>query len=190
LEIEKKNEAQQEKDLGRGGALHKSIQERIQTEARKLGFIADVEDQLNKGSNQSADVLLQCGGTTIAVEIAVSTSITHEFENVKKCLSAGVTRLAVITPRTGRLDEIKAAVEAGLGPEAAAKVSYHSADDFIAHLQKLAAEIKSKPVTPTLPGERISHGLLIRRHAPQQTPEERKSKEQLAHQVMMSAIKP
>ena len=178
------------KDLGRGGALHKSIQERIQTEARRLGFVAEVEKQLNKGSNQAADLVLQCGETALAVEIAISTSVDHEFNNVKKCLAAGFARLAVITPRTGRLEEIRAAVEAGLGPVAAAKVSYHTADDFTAHLQQLAAAIQSQPVPPKLPGERITHGLRVRRHAPQQTPEERKSKEQLAHQVMLSAIKP
>jgi YD repeat-containing protein len=177
------------KDLGRGGALHKSIQERIQTEARKLGFMADVEERVNKKSNQAADLILQCGETAIAVEIAISTSVTHEFQNVQKCLAAGFTRLAVITPRTGRLDEIKAAVEAGLGPEMAAKVSYHSADDFIAHLHKLAAEIKSKPVTPTLPGERVSHGLRVRRHVPQQTPEELKQKEDVAIRVMTEAMR-
>jgi hypothetical protein len=178
------------RDLGRGGALHKSIQERIQTEARKLGFVADVEKQLSKGSNQAADLVVQCGESAIAVEIAISTSVDHEFENVKKCLSAGFNRVAVITPKSGRLEEIEAAVRAGLGSEAAAKVSYHTADDFIAHLHKLAAEIKGKPVTPTVPGERVSHGLRVRRHAPQQTPEERQGKEQLAHRVMLDAIKP
>ncbi len=127
----------QEKDLGRGGALHKSIQERIQTEAHKLGFMAEVEKQLKTGSNQAADLVLQCGETTIAVEIAITTSVDHEFQNVQKCLAAGFARLAVITPRAGRLEEIKAAVEAGLGSESA-KVSYHTADDFIAHLNKLA----------------------------------------------------
>jgi hypothetical protein len=184
-----KEETGAEKDLGRGGALHKSIQERIQTEARKLGFMADVEKQLNKGSNQAADLVLQCGNTPIAVEIAISTSVDHEFDNVQKCLATGFTRLAVITPRAGRLDEIRAAVEAGLGPEAAAKVSYHTADDFIAHLQKLAAEIKSKPVPPTLPGERISHGLRVRRHVPQQTPEERKQKEDVAIHLMAETMR-
>jgi len=45
-------------------------------------------------------------------------------------------------------------------------------------------------MTPTVPGERVSHGLRVRRHAPQQTPEERKAKEGMAHQVMLSAIQP
>jgi hypothetical protein len=58
------------------------------------------------------------------------------------------------------------------------------------HLRKLAAEIKGKPVTPRVPGERVSHGLRVRRHAPQQTPEERQNKEQLAHRIMLDAIKP
>ena len=171
------------------GALHKSIQERIQTEARRLGFQADVEKQLHKGANQAADLVVQCGETAIAVEIAISTSVDHEFQNVQKCLTAGFARLAVITPRAGRLEEIEAAVKAGLGPEAAAKVSYHTADDFIDHLQKLAAEIKTKPATPTLPGERVSHGLRVRRHAPQQTHEERQSKEDMANRIMAGAMR-
>ncbi len=175
------------RDLGRGGALHKSIQERIQTEAHKLGFVAEVEKQLNKGANQAADLVVQGGDTAIAVEIAISTSVDHEFENVKKCLAAGFVRVAVITPKAGRLEEIAAAVQAGLGSEAAAKVSYHTADDFIAHLQKLAAEIKSKPATP--PGERVSHGLRVRRRAPQQTPGERKQKEDVAIHVMAEVMR-
>ena len=75
--------AQAQRDLGRGGARHKAIQERLKTEAQQLGFHAEVEKQLAKGSNQAADLLLQQGGLTVAVEITITTGVDHEFENVK-----------------------------------------------------------------------------------------------------------
>jgi len=70
---------QEPRDLGRGGARHKTIQERLKAEAQQLGFQADVEKQLAKGSNQAADLLLEQGGLVIAVEITVTTGVEHEF---------------------------------------------------------------------------------------------------------------
>ena len=78
------------KDLGRGGARHKSIQSRLKTEAQKLGFHAEVEKQLAQGSNDAADLVLRRGSVEIAVEITITTGVDHEFENVKKCLASGI----------------------------------------------------------------------------------------------------
>src|SRR6185437_15873718 len=77
------------RDLGRGGELHKSIQERLQAEARALGFLAEVEKQVSGDSNQAADLLLRRGELRIAVEIALTTTTNQEFGNVKKNLDAG-----------------------------------------------------------------------------------------------------
>jgi hypothetical protein len=111
------------RDLGRGGAQHRAIQERLQTEVLKLGFLAEVEKQLNKGSNQAADLVLRHGELAIAVEIAVTTSTDHEFQNIQKCLAAGFERVAVISTSVKRLEGISAAVQGGLGPDAATKVN-------------------------------------------------------------------
>jgi hypothetical protein len=176
--------SQTQRDLGRGGARHTTIQERIKTEARQLGFQADVEKQLAKGSNQAADLLLEQGGLSIAVEISVTTSVDHEFENVKKCLAAGAKRVAVISTSARQLEEIGAAVRGALGSEAAGKVSYHSPDDFISELRKLAAEIKAKPAPPPLPNEVKSHGRTVRRHLPVLSREEQAQKESAAVRVI------
>jgi hypothetical protein len=169
--------AQVQRDLGRGGARHKAIQERLKTEAQQLGFQAEVEKQLAKGSNQAADLLLQQGGLAIAVEITITTGVDHEFENVKKCLAAGLARVAVVSTSPRQLEEIAAAVQGGLGSELAAKVSYHSPDDFIAQLRKLAAEIRAKPAPPLPHGEVKSHGRTVRRHMPKLSAEEQKQRE-------------
>jgi hypothetical protein len=115
--------ATEPKELGRGGARHKSIQDRLKTGAQKLGFFAEVEKQLAPGSNDAADLLLRRGQVEIAVEITITTSVDHEFDNVKKCLAAGMARVAVIATGRRRLEDIAAAVEGGLGAEVAAKVT-------------------------------------------------------------------
>jgi hypothetical protein len=175
--------------LGRGGARHKTIQERLKTEAEQLGFRAEVEKQLAKGSNQAADLLLQQSGLTIAVEITVTTGVDHEFENVKKCLAAGLSRIAVVSTSPRQLAEIAAAVKGGLGSEAAAKVSFQSPDDFIAELRKLAAEIKAKPAPALLPGEVKSHGRTVRRHLPKLSTEEQRQREDAAQRVLDSTMR-
>ena len=176
------------RDLGRGGATHQAIQERLQAEAQKLGFLAEVEKQLAKDSNQAADLVLKRGNLAIAVEITVTTSASHEFENVQKCLDAGFELVAVIATSPKRLEDIAATVKGGLGPEAAAKVGFYSPDDFIAELQKLAAETKEQ-VPPQLPGEHRTHGYKIRRHSPALAPDEQKAKEEVALRMMADSMK-
>ena len=56
---------------------------------------------------------------------------------------------------------IRSAVQGGLGSEAAAKVGYHTPDEFLAELQKLAkaaeAPPASAPMAKTDPSSRKTH---------------------------------
>jgi hypothetical protein len=174
-------------DLGRGGAQHKSIQERLQTEAHTLGFLASVESQLTDKSNHAADLTLRKGKLALAIEIAVTTTTDHEFGNVKKCLAAGFSRVAVVSPKAERLKTIADAVQAGLGSMEAAKVSYHTPDDLISELRKLVQE--DSQAADSNPKERVTRGYKVRRHGPALTPEERKSKEDVAIKLMAEAMK-
>ncbi len=183
-------EASRLRDLGRGGELHLSIQKRLQAEAHTLGFFAERERQLAPNSNEAADLVVQKDGLSIAVEIAITTSISHEFGNVKKCLAAGFAHVAMISPSSSpeRLQEIAAAVKAGLGPEAAAKVKYYTPDEFIAELRRLAQSLPKSPPPP--PGEKIIKGYKVKRYGPKLSPEERKAKEDAANQILNDALKP
>jgi hypothetical protein len=182
-----KPEPAEPRDLGRGGTLHKAIQERLQDEARALGFFAEVERQLSDQSLQAADLVLRRGELAMAVEIAVTTTTDHEFGNVKKCLEAGFRRVAVVSPKPERLKQIAAAVLAGLGAETAAQVSFHSPDELIAELRKLADT--AAPTPPPTPAERTTRGYKVRRHGPKLTPEERKAKEEVAVRMMAELMK-
>ena len=177
------------RDLGRGGAQHKAIQERLQTEAHALGFLAEVEGPISGESRRAADLILRRNELNIAVEISITTTTDHEFGNVKKCLGAGFSSVAVVSLSPERLEQIAKAVRAGLGKESAAKVSYHTPDDFIIHLQKLAAEVTTKAEAPVIPNERTTRGYKVKRHGTGATPEEQKAKERAAVQMMSEAMK-
>ena len=185
-EKELKATAESPRDLGRGGALHKTIQERIQTEAHALGFLATVEGQLADKSNQAADLVLRKGKDIIAVEITVTTTVDHEFGNVKKCLDAGFSRIAVVSHRLEHLKAIGEAVMGGFAKEQSDCVSYYNPDEFIGELRRLTTEAMPAAV-PSQEG--ITRGYKVRRHSPSLTAEERKAKEDIAIRVMAEAMK-
>ena len=176
------------KDAGRGGARHKSIQKRLQTEAAKLGFLAESEKQLAKGAMQAADVVLRREHLLIAVEISVTTSVDHEFGNVQKCLDAGFLQVAVVSTGRKQLDAIAAAVQGGLGPEAAAKVGYFTPDEFLDELRKLVPVTELPPAVQPMPANEMIDGFEVERNFPQQSAEEQKSAQQTIHEIVTKAI--
>jgi type IV secretion system coupling TraD/TrwB family protein len=181
--------AAEPKELGRGGARHKAIQGRLKTEAQRLGFHAEVEKQLAQGSNDAADLVLRRGQVEIAVEITITTGVDHEFENVKKCLAAGFNRVAVVATGRKQLEAIAAAVQGGLGPEAAARVTYHTPDEFLAELQKLAKAAEVPPASEPMAKTDKILGFEITRNFPKQSPEEQRLNQQAIHEVTMKAMK-
>jgi hypothetical protein len=183
-------EAAEPKDLGRGLALHKSIQKRLRDGAQTFGFLSRIEKQLVKGSNAAADLVLELrqNGLVIAVEIAISPSINHEFENVQKCLATGFTRVAVIATGRKRLEDIAAAVQSGLGSEAAAKVSYHTPDEFLVELRNLANTAAAPPPVEATAKTVRRLGFEVTRNFPKLSPEEQRLSQQAVHEAALKAI--
>ena len=157
---------------GIGGAQHQATQKRIKEAAEKLGFLAVIEKQIPNGS---VDLWLQRDGFSVACEISVTTTIDHEFRNVRKCLEVDFAKVAVISSKSPRLEQIREAVLAALGPDAGARVGYYTPDDFIAWLNSLPA-ITTVPVSNE-PTVTMRRGRKVTRKASSLTPEERKQKE-------------
>lgn len=174
---------------GRGKARHKFIQKRIKEAAVELGFDAEREKQLAKNSMEAADVRIKRGHIDIAVEIAVESSREHEFQNVTKCLAAGLSRIAVVSTGRKMLEYIAADVQGALGPEAAAKVGYYTPDEFIDELRKLAAESEQPPASQPMATTDKRHGLEIERIFPKQMPGEQKTTQKAIHQLIHKVLK-
>src|SRR6478736_381009 len=170
-------------DLGKGGAQHKAIQQRIKTAAEALGFHSTIEKQLGD-TRQSIDLLLERSDQTIACEISLSTTIDHEVGNVAKCLKAGLSNVAVICLDNKRLEAIASAVSGSLGSEAAKCVLYLQPDQFISNLQTIPMpSLKASESTVVRKGYKIKHT------SPTLTPEERQQKEQIAIRVISEAMR-
>jgi hypothetical protein len=182
-------ESTEPKELGRGLALHKSIQLKLRDGARTIGFTADMEKQLVTGSNEAADLVMRLEKVVIAVEIATSPNINHEFENVQKCLRNGFNRVAVIATGRKLLDGIAAAVQGGLDSAAAAKVSYHTPDEFLSELQRLSKTAEAAPPAPTLAKTGKVLGISVTRTFPNLSPEEQRLNQQTVHDIAQRVFK-
>ena len=167
-------------DLGRGGAQHKAIQQRIKQAAEGLGFRSVIEKEVLDGQG-SVDLLLERPGQTFACEISITTTIDHEVGNVAKCLKAGFPNVAVICVGEERLKRIETAVVASLGPELAARVVYCQPDEFIARLQALPPQVPKAPET--------RRGYKIKRSARDLNPEEQRQREEAAIRSIAEAMR-
>ena len=175
-------------DMGRGGAQHQSIQQRLKAVAEELGFRATIEKEVLDGQG-SVDLALEKESCAIACEITVTTTIDHEFGNIKKCIKAGFATVAVISPKAERLRQIEEAVKAGLGSQESASVGYFTPDHFIAWLRELAPTITAPSASPPVPSERTTRGYKVRRSAAKLTEEERQSKEDIALKAIAQSMK-
>jgi hypothetical protein len=173
-------------DLGRGGAQHQAIQQRIKRAAEELGFKSVIEKQIVDGQG-SVDLLLERAEETIACEISITTTIDHEVGNVSKCAKAGFREIAVIAISEERLRKIEAAVANSLGPDISRCVGYFLPDPYI---QRLQSRVPSHPTRPRSPriGER--RGYKVKRNLVQMSAEEQKARETEAIRLIAESMRP
>ena len=176
-----KKAAEPPRDLGRGGAQHQAIQQRIKKAAEELGFRSVIEkavlDKLG-----SVDLLLERYDQTIACEISISTTIDQEVRNVSKCLKAGFPNVAVICLEKERQRKIEAAVAGSLGPDATRQVGFFEPDGFIAYLKTL-------PTTPVATADKVTLGYKVKSSIAALSPEEQRQRENAAIRSIAEMMK-
>ena len=173
-------------DLGKGGAQHKAIQQRLKAEAEKLGFRATIEQAIVSGS---VDLVLERDGQTVACEISVTTTVDHEVGNVQKCFRAGFPHVAVICQEATRLEKIRTAVTSSLSPEAAQNVRYYTPDEFLAQLAVVAAEMTPPVGQPASETSAMRRGYQVKKKSAALSPEERQARERAALTQMADVMK-
>lgn len=161
-------------DLGKGGAQHKAIQQRLKAEAEKSGFLATIEKEIPNGS---VDLLVEKGEHVIAAEISVTTTIDHEVGNVLKCIQAGFAHIAVICQEETRLQKIEVAVITSLGQEVSKRVAYFQPDAFGAHLAVLGQERAETPLVTAFEKTSVRRGYKVTRTTGKLTTEEQQARE-------------
>jgi hypothetical protein len=176
-------------DLGRGGAQHQAIQQRIKAVAENLGYKATIEKSVLEGQG-SIDLVLEKvgGGSGIACEINVTSTVDYEVGNVTKCLKAGFSRVAVICPRSERLARLEEAVNGCLAPIQSKQVGFYSPDAFISFLQNLALE-EIQPSEEVAPAPEIRRGYKVKRSFVALSPEESKAREDAALKMITGKMR-
>jgi hypothetical protein len=169
------------RDLGRGGAQHQAIQQRIKKAAEAVGFRSIIEKAVLDKSG-SVDLVLERDGTAFACEISISTTIDHEVRNVSKCLKAGYQKVVVICLDDERLQAITKAVRGSLGAQAADRIQYFQPDRFIEHLTAL-------PAPPPPESTKITRGYKVKSAFSELSEEERKRREEIAISSVAEAMK-
>jgi Type IV secretion-system coupling protein DNA-binding domain len=175
-------------DMGRGGAQHQSIQQRLKAAAEDLGFRSTIEKVILDGQG-SVDLALEKDGFALACEIAITTTTDHEFGNVKKCIKAGFPVVAVISPKADRLNQIEEAVRAGFEAAESERIRYFLPDQFMAWLRDFAPTIPITASAPSSPAERTTRGYKVRRTATKLSEDERKAKEDVALKAIAESMK-
>jgi hypothetical protein len=79
---------------GRGGAIHRHMQQMVAEDARAKGYTAKVEYQLPSGA--IVDVHLERGQEKIAVEFAVLSHPSRELAHIRQCLLAGYDKVVAV----------------------------------------------------------------------------------------------
>ncbi|MBV9182363.1 MAG: DUF87 domain-containing protein, partial [Acidobacteria bacterium] len=88
-------------DSGKGGREHRYLQALAKQLAEQAGLRATIEAPLPDGNGQ-VDILLERDGVVAAIEVSVSTPVSWEQANLRKCLLAGYPRIAVVLAKSKR----------------------------------------------------------------------------------------
>ena len=79
---------------GRGGPLHRHLQQLVVSEAKEKGYTAVIEHELFNGG--IVDVHVASETERVAVEISITTDVDDELEHIQACLEAGYDRMVTL----------------------------------------------------------------------------------------------
>jgi hypothetical protein len=127
---------------GKGGAIHRGIQQRLKGESESMGFYATIEKQI-AGSNESIDLVIEQGDLKVACEIGVTTSLDHEIGNIRKCIKAGYSIICSIIPDEKRLNDCRGILKQCLTKDEQNGIACLQPDDFEAFIHDLHEKHRS-----------------------------------------------
>lgn len=167
------------RDLGKGGSKHRYLQSVVKELADANGLKATIEAPLPGGGQ--VDVLIERDGILAAVEISVSTPVEHERENLRKCLDAGIPRVAVVLAKSKvSQSTYRAALSEGIADMSRERVVFLTPEevpDFVAGL-----------APPPAPTERIVRGYRVKGSLSSTSPEEARARRDALARLIAKSI--
>lgn len=155
------------------GAEHKYLAQVVARLGQERGFRAIHEEPVSGGR---VDVSLRRADLAIACEISVSTEVTHELGNARKCLAAGFQHVVLIATDEGKRSRLHSA-SAELGRPEIRVCSPEELAQFLDTLQVPEA------------GEKLVRGYKVRVNRQKQSPDEAAKRRDAVGKVMAQSIK-
>jgi hypothetical protein len=165
--------------LGKGGPEHKRLQEVIAQWARGLGYRASIEQQTSDGG--SIDVVIEQGTHRIACEISVTSTVEQEMGNLRKCLSAGYTRIFMICVAPRTRSGLEKSAKKTLSEDAFKQVRFLSPEEILATPDLL---MPIEPEAQTVGGYKVTTRL--RKPESQDTD----AKRQAIAKILLNSVRP
>ncbi|MEQ1857490.1 MAG: type IV secretory system conjugative DNA transfer family protein [Longimicrobiales bacterium] len=124
---------------GRGGRQHKYLQSLLRRVGEDRGFRVTTEETVLDGHGH-VDVSFERNGVSIGCEISVSTSPTHELNNLSKCLAAGFDYAVLVSAEERTLRNAERTFLPELPAEQRDRVHFLTPDAFIKWLEAVRVE--------------------------------------------------
>ena len=136
---------------GKGGDLHKQLQDKIKEQAEALGWKAQVEEPISR-TGESVDIGLEKDEVRVAVEVSVSTDAENEIGNIKKCLAAGYDYVICAVSDEKTLNNLKTKRWKVFSLSERKRIRYGSPSEFKNILEEISHEClvseKNKAFSP------------------------------------------
>jgi Type IV secretion-system coupling protein DNA-binding domain/TraM recognition site of TraD and TraG len=165
---------------GRGGGQHKYLQQLIKRWAESKGYRAAIEKQILNGLG-SVDVALEGKTHSIACEISVASTSEQELGNIRKCLAAGFTHVALISSEKKTLDKLTTDIHPKLSQDESKRVAFFTPAELFDFVETL--DVKTAAKEETVRGYRVK--VQYRPVAE----EEKKSRKQAISEVIIKAFR-
>jgi len=150
------------------GQKHKSLAQLVARLGQERGFKAIHEEPVAGGR---VDVALRRDDVSVACEISVSTEVTHELGNARKCLAASFSHVVLISSDEGKRMRLRNA----LADEGLADILVQSPDELAVFLDSLG-----EPA----PTEKVVRGYKVRVKRQPQSPEEAAKRRDVIEKVI------
>ncbi len=127
-----------DKDLeGSGGSEHRYLQTLIKKLVENIGFRAVIEEQTPDGKGK-VDIGLEMSGRRIACEISLTSKLSQEIGNIRKCLDAGYEKVIVCSHEKKTLSRLKKLANETFNPSEQNRLLFLVPQELIFHLEQEA----------------------------------------------------
>ena len=97
--------------------------------------------------SSGVDLLLERPGFRIAVEFSSTTGVTHELQNILKCVAGHYTHIALVCADPRKLQQVEARLRERVSESSYARLGFYEVEPFLDYLRGLPEQPAEKPTS-------------------------------------------